>query len=446
MSSTEFFRALLGNLRAGVRLLGLRPVEAHELTVSFGQLVALLVITLALLAGLDWLTAESGSTFDPYGLSAWACYLLAGLWVCALIARMRSRQADTRALVVAILAMAPLPVIILALVLLLPLSESQSRSVILGSAFVIIAIMRRATSVVFGGATVLSTVLIVLAVAIVPVTLQTQLQLEPRLWYLPADTSGLDASLDAGDAESLLFEQADLIAAAVDKTEPQRAGLVDTWFVGFAGDGAQRVFRNEALFAEEVFAKRFASAGRSVELINDRRDRDTYPLATVSGLRYALQLIGARMNKEEDMLVLLLTSHGSREEGLSVQNGGLPLTSLQPEDLRSALDDAGIKWRVIIVSACYSGIFIEPLRNDSTLVITASDPDHTSFGCADDRDLTYFGEAFLRDALPGAPSLEAAFDKARRLIASRERAEKLTPSNPQRFVGGAIRQKLARPE
>jgi hypothetical protein len=143
--------------------------------------------------------------------------------------------------------------------------------------------------------------------------------------------------------------------------------------------------------------------------------------------------------------VLLLTSHGSRESGIYVKNGGLPLVDLQPEDVRSALDDAGIKWRIVIVSACYSGIFVEPLQSANTIVITAADADHTSFGCADDRELTYFGEAFLRDALPGAPSIEAAYEKAKTLIAKRERAEKLTPSNPQLSTGDAIRGKLATP-
>jgi hypothetical protein len=150
------------------------------------------------------------------------------------------------------------------------------------------------------------------------------------------------------------------------------------------------------------------------------------------------------MDPAEDVLVLLLTSHGSREDGISIRTGLLPIGSdLPPGDLRAALDDSGIKWRIVIVSACYAGVFVEPLKSDTTLVITAADADHTSFGCADDRDLTYFGEAFLRDALPRAPSLEAAFRSAREDIAGREKAEKLTPSHPQFFVGEAMARKLA---
>jgi len=180
---------------------------------------------------------------------------------------------------------------------------------------------------------------------------------------------------------------------------------------------------------------------RSIELINDVDDRDSFPIATVSGLTHTLKLLGAHMNTEEDVLVLLLTSHGSRDS-LVVSNGTVPLLQLGPAELRQALDESGIKWRVIIVSACYSGIFVEPLKTDGTFIATASDAGHTSFGCADDRDLTYFGEAFLKDSVPTTTSLEAAFKKAAGLIQHREGAEHLEHSNPQLYIGPTIRQKL----
>ena len=81
-------------------------------------------------------------------------------------------------------------------------------------------------------------------------------------------------------------------------------------------------------------------------------------------------------------------------------------------------------------------------RTDATLIATASDAGHTSFGCADDRDLTYFGEAFLKESVPTTASLEAAFKKAADLIQHRESAEHLDHSNPQLYVGPAIRQRL----
>ena len=106
------------------------------------------------------------------------------------------------------------------------------------------------------------------------------------------------------------------------------------------------------------------------------------------------------------------------------------------------LQDAGIKWRVIVVSACYSGGFIEPLRDDNSIVITAAAPDRTSFGCEAGRDFTYFGEAYFRDALAKTRSFTEAFALAKDIVARKEAAENLTPSLPQMWAGPAIVERL----
>jgi hypothetical protein len=97
---------------------------------------------------------------------------------------------------------------------------------------------------------------------------------------------------------------------------------------------------------------------------------------------------------------------------------------------------------MVVVSACYAGVFLDELKSDTTAVVTASDAEHSSFGCDADRDLTWFGEAFLKDALPGSDSLEDAFHKAAQLIARREAAEHQVHSNPQLFIGSLMRAKL----
>ena len=111
------------------------------------------------------------------------------------------------------------------------------------------------------------------------------------------------------------------------------------------------------------------------------------------------------MNIDRDVLFLSISSHGAEDASIVVSNSELPLEDLTDEDLADALRESGIKWRVIIISACYAGGFIESLSDPRTVVITASAADRTSFGCSNDRDLTYFGEAFYRDALPGSRSL-----------------------------------------
>ena len=91
-----------------------------------------------------------------------------------------------------------------------------------------------------------------------------------------------------------------------------------------------------------------------------------------------------------------------------------------------------------------SGVFVDALKSDTTAIVTASDAAHDSFGCEDDRELTWFGEAFLKDSLPGSPSLEDAFHKAAGLIARREDAEHQIHSNPQLYVGPLMREEARR--
>lgn len=216
----------------------------------------------------------------------------------------------------------------------------------------------------------------------------------------------------------------------------------DVYFVGFAGFGEQKVFRHEAELAQQVFAARYGTGNRSLLLVNDIHDRRTYPLASFDNLRIAVNAIGRRMHPDRDTLVLMLTSHGNDEDGIAITNGRMPEDALSPEDVRKILNESHIRWRVIIVSACYSGIFIPVLKNDSTLLMTAADARHSSFGCDDTRDLTYFGEALLRDALPHACSLGQAYEDTAAIIRRRESDEGDIHSNPKLFIGPRMAAKL----
>jgi len=194
----------------------------------------------------------------------------------------------------------------------------------------------------------------------------------------------------------------------------------------------------ETLYAQDLFDQRFNTEGRSLALINHLTTRDELPLATSTNLEAALHRIGSAMNTEEDILVLYMTSHGSSDHEFSMSFWPLPLTDITPSMLRQYLDDAGIKWRVIIVSACYSGGFIEPLKSTYSAIATAAAPDRTSFGCSNKNDFTYFGEALLKDQLQKEYSLPVAFTLAGEAIAARESRENLTASNPQFFIGEEI--------
>jgi hypothetical protein len=266
------------------------------------------------------------------------------------------------------------------------------------------------------------------------------LDLRPSIWSAaPDEEEEADADLAPADAESLMFDQREVIDEAVDRMDGNMGPKPAIFFIGFAGVSSQRVFAQEIQLAARVVGSRFDAADRELLLINDRRDFDTFPLATLSGLQYALSAVAQKMDPERDILFLALSSHGSRDEQLAVSNAGLPLAQLSAEDLESALRDSGIKRRIIVISACYAGGFIPSLENPDTIVIAAAAADRTSFGCSDARDLTSFGEAFYRDALPKATSLEDAFARAKAAIAARENQEKEIPSEPQAFFGADIR-------
>jgi len=260
-----------------------------------------------------------------------------------------------------------------------------------------------------------------------------------RTWYAVGDRNESGESI-AQPGERLLFGQADRIDAALAALAPRDAGHPNVYFVGFAGYAEERVFAEEISFAANVVGKRYDSSGRAVLLINDRRNLESWPLATVTGLRRALAGVAKQMDLTQDVLFLVLSSHGSRDPELAVSNGSLPLEQLDGEALKAALDDSAIKWRVIVISACHAGAFIAPLRDDRSILITAAAAERTSFGCSDDRDLTWFGEALFRDALPAAPNLEAAFAKARKLIAERETQQDVEVSDPQGYFGVEIKQ------
>jgi hypothetical protein len=256
-------------------------------------------------------------------------------------------------------------------------------------------------------------------------------------WILIAASFGVQAqdNREAGEAQRALIDA----QVAQLANEPDALGRV--YFLGFAGFGEQRVFAEEIKLAAKIVGERYGSTARSVLLLNDRRDLTTWPLASQSSLRYSLQEIGRVMNREEDVLFLALSSHGSRGT-ISVSNTNMIEDDLSARTLAKLLKDSGIRWRVIVVSACFSGSFIKPLADNHTIVIAAAAKNRTSFGCSDQRDLTYFGEAFYRDAMPRSTYLRTTFEAARQEIRQREKDEDFTPSQPQSYFGPLMEEKL----
>jgi hypothetical protein len=264
------------------------------------------------------------------------------------------------------------------------------------------------------------------------------------LWY--TDASGADQAAQtqpmALDVETVFYAQPGLMQQSLAALEPQRPGVTDLYLLALGGFGLEDVFLKEVEFVRAQFDRHYDTAGRSVILANNPATVEQYPLASGPNLARGLASVAQKMDTDEDVLFLFMTSHGSRDHRFSLEFGAIELHDLTPEQVRRALDDAGIRWRVILVSSCFSGGFIEALQSPETLVITAAAEDRTSFGCGVDSDFTYFGTAFFKQALPQQPRFVEAFEIARHWVTDREAREEIGASEPQIFVGDTIVQKL----
>jgi hypothetical protein len=259
-------------------------------------------------------------------------------------------------------------------------------------------------------------------------------------WYTEFDAGTSYQPSPQADVESIHYQQAQLMADASAPLRPQRDEVSDVYFVGFGSYAEQDVFMKEVAFVQDVVEGHFAEQNRSIRLINNAQTVHDTPLANVSNLADALKAIGQDI--DNDVLFLYLTSHGSRDGVLSVRYNGLNPHQFDAQGLRKILDDSSIRWRIVVISACYAGSFIEALKDPHTLVLTAARKDRTSFGCSNDRELTYFAEHLCQQELATDGPLFEAFERARTSLTARETLEGHKASDPQRFVGKAMIDKL----
>lgn len=249
---------------------------------------------------------------------------------------------------------------------------------------------------------------------------------------------------DAGTPEQVMYAQPLRMDEAVATLTPRTPGKVNLYLVAFAGDGNENVFRNEAEYVEKQFAERFDAHGHTLLLINNPATLAQKPLASLSNLETAIDAVAAKMKPDEDVLLLFITSHGSAEHELAVDLDPLPLDPIAPEDLADLLAGSNIRNKVIVLSACYSGGFIDALKGPSTMIITAARADRPSFGCGTTSDITDFGRAFFVNGLNENDNFTAAFGEASKLINDWETKAGDEHSDPQISTTPQIEAQLKR--
>jgi len=224
---------------------------------------------------------------------------------------------------------------------------------------------------------------------------------------------------------------------------PQQPGVTDIYTIGLAGWANQDVFLKELDGALDSVSRVLPTDNRVLRLVNHPDTVLNTPIATRQNFAAAVRSVARLMDRDEDVLLLFMTSHGSRR-GVDLQFSVLADARLSPDDVASVLDQEGVKNRILIISACYSGVFAKPLlADDNTIVLTAADENNPSFGCSNERDWTYFGDALFNRGLAAGKDVEHAFHVAKDTIADWETRDNLPRSNPQGHFGPALMKRLA---
>lgn len=450
----RFTQAVRDWLVAGARVLTFRTPQWSRLRVHPLAMVAVLALTYLLAMGAQRALISGPANFVPRAwLAGWATEALV-LWLCWVVSRSASgRDAPPASPALLFMALLVSEVMFSAATSALLLSVHQwvtpwpewpspvSWTFYIGMiAWLGLAHLR----MLLGAA---GTVLARGAVLVLlPLSLWISHHLQPVVfWWEPYDKSESTyqgVSLD----DEVVFGQPELLARTLEAVQAPRPGQVNLYSITYAPYASQDVFMKESRVVTETMDKRFGAQGHSVELVLNPATGTTLPWAVPLALRKSIQRMAAVMDRDRDVLFLHLTSHGARSGELAVNAWPLESEPVTPDLLKLWLDEAGIRWRVISISACYSGSWIDALVSEETLVMTAADADHTSYGCGSRSELTFFGRALYVDALAKTWSFEEAHAQARQLIETREKEAGKTDgySNPQLRMGTAIRPVLER--
>ncbi|WP_095130778.1 C13 family peptidase [Pseudomonas sp. Irchel s3h14] len=238
-----------------------------------------------------------------------------------------------------------------------------------------------------------------------------------------ADGKLLPDSLELG-----LLAQGRLLDDALSNV-PASTPAVELYTLTLGGDGKQSVFLRESDYVSNMLNSRFGAFGQ-IRLVNHRDHLVDRPMATRENLRRAAAALAERSGPE-DLIFIYLTSHGTSEHELVLDQPRMELSDLPADELAAVLSPLKNRDKIIVISSCYSGGFIPALKDERTLIMTASRADRVSFGCSEEANFTYFGDALFAQALNQTDDLEQAFKLAKATVAERELADSFEASEPQ---------------
>ena len=198
------------------------------------------------------------------------------------------------------------------------------------------------------------------------------------------------------------------------------------------GDDSIEAFDNARKTLKSEFLQMGVTANNIKELSVDRHERRRGSLPSTAGnLAGALRDLSVG---DQDACLIHMTSHGSTA-GFYIRNSA-PIT---PQLLNTILDRAcGDRPTVVLVSACFSGIFVNrTMQKPNRIILTAAREDRTSFGCSAENEYTYW-DGCLIDSLPTSESWKSLYGDIQQCVKTKETRGRFVPSLPQAYFGKQV--------
>ena len=414
--------ALGRNLVAGLRLALFMRVERSAFRVSATQLVLIVLVSAAIDIDADWVRAAHDARFSLFGLHG-ELFALGLLTLSSAVIAMLRRERDIY-LALPIVILASLPAI--QVVHVLPSLPSASAAV------------SDVTRRIFEYAIFAWMALLAMRAVYLCVDPQRRhrrifavgggiIVIAP-LWFAPLagpldpwwrEFDSVESRRDAMNpaSEPVLAAQDFMMDHALDQLDDERPGVTDLYFVGFAPDARRPGFVADVDAAQRAMDDRWHTKGRSVVLVNSPLTVAERPFATITHLRQVLLEIGDTIDADDDVVMLYLAGSSRGDHTLAAVNPPLDLVGLSPQGLKQLLDTAGIRWRIIVVSTCYAGAWVDALKDDQTAVVASSAADVHGSDCAGGITPSSFGDAFFTHGMRHNDDLTLAFAAAKRDLA-----------------------------
>lgn len=259
-------------------------------------------------------------------------------------------------------------------------------------------------------------------------------------YYASEEAYQKNRHAQAAQIEARLYTESSRLQSVLSSLAPQRPGVRDVYLLVVGGDGTEGVFAREVDWVAERLGSVFDLKRRHVKLVNG--GSDDLPLATRTSVREALEALDALMDPNEDLLMVHLVSHGSREGALLLDDHNLTLNDLSVADGKQWLNALKARHQWLVVSACYSGQWVDALASPRRVIFASAASDRTSFGCGDDSDRTWFSKALYgEDMAAGIDDPAAWFAATSVKVTGMEEEQGIDGeehSMPQQAVGEAF--------